>query len=97
MQAKAPPLLYMMMVSKFNNDNNNIIVNVDQHDNHLLFVDDIDLCKLVHWYWKVFCNSVFEILLIEQDVKHAIQTNNVKPVNINFYLLSKTYIDKQIK
>lgn len=93
-QARALPLIYIMMVYKITNNNINIISNINQHDNNLHFIDDSNLWKLIHQYWKVFYDSLSKTLLSEQDIKNAIETGDAKPININAYLLSKLYINK---
>lgn len=93
-QARASPLIYMMIVYKITNNNNNIIPNINQHDNYLPSVDNSNLWKLIHQYWKVFYDSLSKTLLSEQDIKNTIETGDAKPININAYLLSKLYINK---
>ena len=83
-----------MMVCKVNNYNNNTTPNINQPDNHPVFVDNLDLRQLIHQYQKVFCDFLPKNLLLKRDIKYAIKTGNVKPVNINTYLLSKLHIDK---
>lgn len=59
-------------------------------------MNNFNLYKLVYQYQKVFYNFLIETLPFEQDVKHTIKTRNPKPININVYLSSKTYIEKKI-
>lgn len=50
MQARTPSLMYMMIVCKINNKDDNTILNDDQPDNHLPPIDNLDLQKLIHQY-----------------------------------------------
>lgn len=45
-QARTFLLIYIMMVYKV--DDNDIPSDIDQCDNHLLPIDNLDLCKLIY-------------------------------------------------
>lgn len=47
-QVRVSLLIYRIIVYKVNNDNKDTTLNVDQHNNHLPFIDDPDLCRLIH-------------------------------------------------
>lgn len=48
LQIKISSLIYMMIICKVNNDDEDIIPNIDKHNNHLLFVYNPNLYKLIH-------------------------------------------------
>lgn len=84
-----------MIVYKVND--NNITFSIYQYNNNLPLVDKLNLCKLIYQYRKIFCDFLPESLLPKQEIKHVIKIDNVKPININAYLLSKTHMDEQVK
>lgn len=89
--------MYMMIICKVNDDLKDVTQNIDQYNDHLPLVDDLDLYKLIYQYQKVFCDFLPKSLFPEREVKLAIKRGNAKPVNINVYPLSKTYMDEQVK
>lgn len=82
--------MYIMMACKIYTNNENIISNVDQYNNHLPLIDDPNLWKLIHQYQKVFCDSLLNNLAPKRDVKYTIEIDSKNPININIYLLFKT-------
>lgn len=75
-------------------DDKDILSNINQYNNHLPSVNNLDLCKLIHYYQKAVPNFIPRSFPLKQNVEHAIETGNAKPININAYPLSKLYIDK---
>lgn len=62
-QTTIPSLIYKRMVHKINNNNNHIILNIDQCDNHLFLINYHDLYKLLYQDQKVFCDFLLKTLL----------------------------------